>query len=42
MTVCAVWLARDFLARHGRPLDIPPCTCPADDCPPIKTEESTR
>jgi hypothetical protein len=34
--VCDVWLARDFLRRTRRPLDIPPCTCPADLCPPIR------
>jgi hypothetical protein len=35
MTVCDVWLARDFLARHGRPVDIPPCTHDPDACPPL-------
>lgn len=41
MTVCAVWLARDFLRRHARPIDIPPCDHSPDCCPPIK-EEPTR
>lgn len=31
-----MWLARDFLARAGRPLDIPPCDHPPALCPPIK------
>lgn len=37
--VCETWLARDFLARHSRPVDIPPCTCP--QCPPIEEHEMT-
>jgi anti-sigma factor RsiW len=36
MYVCDVWLARDFLHRTRRPLDIPPCTHRADLCPPIR------
>lgn len=35
MLVCEIWLARDYLARTGRPIDIPPCECPTTDCPPI-------
>lgn len=34
-----MWLARDFLARHSRPVDVPPCTCP--QCPPIEEPEMT-
>jgi hypothetical protein len=41
MEVCDVWLARDFLRRTRRPLDIPPCTCPPTLCPPIKENEMT-
>lgn len=33
MTVCSVWLARDFLRRTGRPVDIPPCPHSNADCP---------
>lgn len=36
MTSCEVWLARDFLRRTGRPIDIPPCDHSPDQCPPIK------
>jgi hypothetical protein len=36
MLVCATWLARDYLRRAGRPLDIPPCDHSPDDCPPIR------
>jgi hypothetical protein len=36
MEVCDVWLARDFLRRARRPLDIPPCQHRADLCPPIR------
>lgn len=34
MDVCETWLGRDFLARIGRPVDLPPCTC----CPPVHTK----
>lgn len=42
MTACEVWVARDWLASHGYPDDIPPCDCDPRDCPPLttKTEES--
>jgi len=35
MEVCDIWLARDFLARTRRPVDIPACGCPTEQCPPI-------
>jgi hypothetical protein len=31
-----VWLARDFLARARRPVDIPACAHDTTDCPPIR------
>jgi hypothetical protein len=36
MEVCDVWLARDFLRRTRRPLDIPPCQHSPSECPPIR------
>src|SRR5690349_23801291 len=36
MEVCDVWLARDFLRRARRPLDIPPCDHSPTECPPIR------
>jgi hypothetical protein len=35
MEVCEVWLARDFLRRADRAMEVPPCDHDHADCPPI-------
>lgn len=42
MTACEVWVARDWLARHGYPDDIPACDHDQAECPPLKGNEVTK
>lgn len=39
MLVCETWLANDFLARHGYPIQRE-CGCP--ECPPISAPIAPR
>jgi hypothetical protein len=37
---CDIWLRRDFLLRHGRQPDEPPCDHDPDQCPPAQPAEA--
>lgn len=38
-TGCLDWCGSWFLRDRGLPYDPKPCTCPDDDCPPLKPLE---